>query len=179
MTSAAQSQEIFDIVDGDDRVIGQASRSEVHARKLRHRAVHVFVFNARGELFVQKRSATKDTFPRCYDSSASGHLASGEDYDVCARREIQEELGLVVPAESLRKHFKIEACEDTGCEFVWVYSVVTSEPPTIDLDELESGEFWARDHAKSTLAAHPQQFARCFVRVFHEFETRGLWSSPP
>jgi isopentenyl-diphosphate delta-isomerase len=174
MINAEHPLEIFDVVDGDDHVIGQASRSEVHARKLRHRAVHILVFNTRGELFVQKRSAAKDTFPRCYDSSASGHLASGEDYDVCAGREIQEELGLVVPMESLRKHFKIEACEDTGCEFVWVYSVVTNEPPMINLEELESGEFWTRERAKSTLTAHPEQFARSFVRVFHEFDKRGL-----
>jgi isopentenyldiphosphate isomerase len=175
MTSAKQSQEIFDVVDGNDRVIGQESRVEVHARKLRHRAVHVLVFNARGELFVQKRSAAKDTSPSCYDSSASGHLASGEGYDVCASREIQEELGLVVPVQSLQKHFKIEACEDTGCEFVWVYSVATDELPKINLEELESGEFWTRDRAKSMLTAHPEQFARSFVRVFHEFDGRGLW----
>jgi len=58
------SDEIFDVVDELDRVIGTAPRSEVHRRKLRHRAVHVLLFNTRAELFVQKRSAAKDTFPR-------------------------------------------------------------------------------------------------------------------
>ena len=55
------SEEIFDIVNERDEVIGQAPRHEVHARGLRHRAVHVLVFNARGEVFLQKRSMKKDS----------------------------------------------------------------------------------------------------------------------
>ncbi|MGA2604303.1 MAG: NUDIX domain-containing protein [Verrucomicrobiia bacterium] len=174
------SEEIFDVVDNHDRVVGTAPRSDVHARKLRHRAVHVFLFNRKSELFVQKRSATKDSFPKCYDSSASGHLNSGEDYDACAARELEEELGLILPADQFAKRFKIEACEDTGCEFVWVYSVVTDEPPRINLGELESGEFWTHQHTQRMLAAHPEQFARSFPLVFEEFERRRLWpaSSP-
>ncbi|MEJ0091140.1 MAG: hypothetical protein WDM80_15525 [Limisphaerales bacterium] len=53
------SEEIFDIVNERDEVIGQAPRKEVHARGLWHRAVHVLVFNARGEVFLQKRSMLK------------------------------------------------------------------------------------------------------------------------
>ena len=173
------SEELFDVVDDLDRVVGTALRSEVHARKLRHRAVHVFLFNLKSELFVQRRSATKDSFPRCYDSSASGHLSSGEDYDACARRELEEELGLILPANRFRKHFKIEASEDTGWEYVWVYSVIADDPPRINVTELESGEFWTRQHTGRMLDAHPEQFARSFPVVFKEFERRHLWPARP
>ena len=165
------------MVDDLDRVIGSAPRSEVHRRKLRHRAAHVLLFNSRAELFVQKRSAAKDTFPRCFDSSASGHLDSGEDYDTCARRETLEELGLVVPFGQLSRHFKIEACEQTGWEFVWVYSIITDEPPRINLEELESGEFWTPEYTRSLLAAGPQRFAPAFALVFGECDRRGLFPS--
>src|SRR5690606_34978196 len=63
------TEEIFDVCDADDRVVGQARRSDVHARGLLHRAVHVFVFNSRGELLVQRRSANKDEYPLCLTSS--------------------------------------------------------------------------------------------------------------
>jgi len=63
---------MFDVVNDRDEVIGQERRPEVHRLGLRHRAAHVLVFNARGELFLQKRSMTKDTFPGAWDSSASG-----------------------------------------------------------------------------------------------------------
>lgn len=173
------SDEIFDVVDELDRVIGTAPRSEVHRRKLRHRAVHVLLFNTRAELFVQKRSAAKDTFPLCFDSSASGHLNSGEDYDTCARRETQEELGLVVPAGQFCRRFKVEACEQTGWEFVWAYSVVTDQVPRINLDELESGEFWTPGHTQSRLMADPRQFAPAFILVVNEFDRRSLFPAKP
>ena len=88
------TEEIFDVVDADDRVIDQQPRSEVHRLGLRHRAIHLLVFNAAGELFLQKRSMKKDCFPGTWDSSASGHVDSGESYDACALREPPEELGL-------------------------------------------------------------------------------------
>ena len=59
--------EIFDVVNERDEVIGRATRSEVHERGLLHRAVHIFVFNSRGELFIQKRSMSKDRNAGKYD----------------------------------------------------------------------------------------------------------------
>lgn len=167
--------EIFDVVDELDRVIGQALRAEVHARKLRHRAVHVFLFNERGDLFVQKRAASKDTFPGCYDSSASGHLASGETYDACARRELQEELGLTIAPTGLQKHFKVEACEQSGWEFVWTYSVQTGEAPQPNPQEIESGAFWPSEQVRARLVTHPGEFAPSFARIVDEFDRRVLW----
>ena len=67
-------------------MIGREPRSVVHARGLRHRAVHVLVFNSAGELFLQKRSMTKDNDPGLWDSSCSGHVDAGETYDEAAVR---------------------------------------------------------------------------------------------
>jgi isopentenyldiphosphate isomerase len=179
MAKSAVADEIFDVVDELDHVISSAPRSEVHRLKLRHRAVHVLIFNSRAELFVQKRAATKDTFPRRFDSSASGHVNSGEDYDSCARRETQEEIGLLLPAEQFSRCFYIEACEQTGWEFVWVYLVVTDQVPRINLDELESGIFWPPQHIRSLIVANPEHFAPAFMLIFNEFEGRGLFPVKP
>src|SRR5438046_2178358 len=102
-TAVGMTDEFFDVVDEKDEVIGRASRAEVHRRGLKHRAVHVLVFNSRGQLFLQKRSQTKDTFPGAWDSSAAGHLCCGEQYDGCALRELEEEIGLApsTPPERL------------------------------------------------------------------------------
>jgi isopentenyl-diphosphate delta-isomerase len=110
-------EEIFDVCDAQDRVIGQAPRSVVHRDKLLHRAVHVFVFNTQNQLLVQLRSATKDEFPLCYTSSASGHLSTGEDYLESAVREMEEEIGLVAPLKFLGK---FPASED----FAWDHTVL-------------------------------------------------------
>ncbi|MEY2408080.1 MAG: hypothetical protein QOF48_750, partial [Verrucomicrobiota bacterium] len=113
LTLGRVSDEIFDVVNERDEVVGRAPRREVHQNGLRHRAVHVLVFNSRGEVFLQKRSMTKDTFPGAWDSSASGHLDCGEDYDACAIRELREELGVVL-ATAPRRLFKIDSCAETG-----------------------------------------------------------------
>src|ERR1700722_12214933 len=102
------SEEIFDVVNERDEVTGQAPRREVHARGLWHRAIHVLVFNARGEVFLQKRSMKKDTAKGKWDSSSSGHVDTGEDYDTCAVRELREEIGLAVDNVPQRL-FKLDA----------------------------------------------------------------------
>lgn len=114
------AEEIFDVVDENDRPVGRAPRREVHARGLRHRAVHVLVFDAAGRVLLQRRSATKDTFPNTWGASASGHVDAGEDYDACAVRELREEVGLV-PAAPLQRVLRLTPCVETGNEFVWVY----------------------------------------------------------
>ena len=169
-------EEIFDVVDPADRVIGQAPRSQVHSLHLLHRAVHVLLFDRSGALLVQKRSATKDTYPGCYDSSASGHLNAGEEYDAAAARETQEELGLVIPLGTLQKQFKIDACADTGWEFVWIYTGQSSAELVVpNPDEIESVTALNRTQIESLLATQPESCARSFRRVLSEIFNRGLF----
>lgn len=160
------AEEFFDCVDGNDQVIGRASRPEVHQQGLRHRAVHVLVFNQRGEVFLQKRSMKKDTFPGTWDSSAAGHLDCGEDYDQCALREMQEELGFT-PSEPLERLFKLNACPETGQEFVWVYRCHGEGPFTLHPEEIERGGWFATEEVTRWLRQDPEDFASGF---------RVLWS---
>src|SRR5260370_30637230 len=88
-------KENLQVVDEQDRPIRGVDRATVHAERLLHRAIHIFVLNNAGELFLQRRSYRKDTFPRKWDSSAAGHVDLGETYEAFATRELREELGLV------------------------------------------------------------------------------------
>ncbi|MDH3859471.1 MAG: NUDIX domain-containing protein, partial [Gammaproteobacteria bacterium] len=72
------SHELLDVVDENDNIIAVKTRGEIHAECLMHRAVHILVFNSAGELFLQKRSLSKDEQPGKWDSSAAGHVDSGE-----------------------------------------------------------------------------------------------------
>jgi len=156
------TEEIFDVVNERDEVVGQATRAEVHARGLLHRAVHVLVFNARGEVFLQKRSMAKDKSPGLWDSSASGHVDSGEDYSACAIRELREEIGLVLE-EPLGRLFKLTACQATDQEHVWVYRCVAEGPFTLNPREIDRGEWVAPDEVTRRIAERPRDFAAAFV----------------
>ncbi|MGW1540276.1 NUDIX hydrolase [Streptomyces sp. NPDC002309] len=88
------ADEILDVVDEHDRVIGQAPRGEVYGRGLRHRCVFVQARDAEGRLFVHRRTATKMVFPSLYDMFVGGVVGAGESYDDAALREAEEELGV-------------------------------------------------------------------------------------
>lgn len=159
------SEEIFDVCNEHDEVIGQNTRPEVHRLGLRHRAVHVLVFNSRGEVFLQKRSMKKDTFPGAWDSSAAGHLDSGEDYDQCAVREMREELGIVAE-KTPERLFKIAARAETGQEHVWVYKYQCDGPFCLHPEEIEGGDWFAPRRISQWLQERPEDFASALVYLW-------------
>ena len=164
------AEEIFDVVNERDEVIGQAPRREVHARGLWHRAAHVLLFNARGEVFLQKRSMKKDTAKGKWDSSSSGHLDTGEDYDACAVREVREEIGLELAAtgasQPLQRLFKIDARKETGWEFCWIYRCESEEPFVLHPEESETGDWFAPDAVTRWVNEQPHDFASAFVLIW-------------
>lgn len=130
--------EIVDIVDEFDQVVAQVTRREMRARGLRHRAVYVLVFNAAGQLFVHRRTATKDIYPSHHDVAAGGVLAAGEGYDDAAERELFEELGVRAP---LRRLFDLRYSHG-GLEVNGVvYSCSHEGPFRLQPSEIESGRF--------------------------------------
>jgi len=159
------NEDIFDVVNERDEVIDAKPRSFVHANGLLHRAVHVFVFNRRGEIFLQKRSMKKDRQPGVWDSSCSGHVDSGETYDQTAVRELQEEIGLKVAATPQRL-FKIDACEETDAEFVWVYRCESDGPFELHPDEIERGDWFTPAQVSKWIADKPEEFATAFVLIW-------------
>jgi isopentenyl-diphosphate delta-isomerase type 1 len=168
--------EMLDVVDEADEVVGQERRAQAHRLGLRHRAAHVLVFNAKGQLFLQKRSATKDRHPGVWDSSAAGHVEQGESYEACAVRELAEELGLKLdrPPEKL---FKIVACEETGQEFVWVYRCQAQGPFVLPAEEIERGEWFEPQVVSAWLETKPEDFAPTFPLLWRRLQTAGYIQS--
>jgi isopentenyldiphosphate isomerase len=88
------ADEIVTIVDEHNKVLGAVPRREMRAKNLPHRSTYILVFNAQGELYVQKRTMTKDVFPGYYDPAAGGVVLAGESYEQGAVRELAEEMGI-------------------------------------------------------------------------------------
>ncbi len=160
------TDEVFDVVNERDEVIGCERRTEVHRLELRHRATHILVFNAQGKLFLQKRSANKDRHPGVWDSSAAGHVDHGESYDACALRELAEELGLEV-SQPLERLFKLKAGPETGQEFVWVYRCQANGPFVLPPDEIERGDWFEPAAITRWIAERPEAFAPTFPVIWN------------
>ncbi len=167
------ADEIFDVVDEMDRPVGLATRRDVHERGLRHRAVHVLVYNSAGEVFLQRRSFSKDSHPGRWDSSASGHLDAGEAYLGAAVRELSEELGVEATAGELDELGRLEACEATGQEFVRVYRVRREGPFRWHPEEIIDGRFVAPEDVGAWIAADRSAFAGAFCLVWERFGGGG------
>ncbi|MDN3022136.1 NUDIX domain-containing protein [Streptomyces sp. S.PB5] len=90
----SSADEILDIVDENDQVIGQSPRGRAYAEGLRHRCVFIQARDATGRLFVHRRTPTKLVFPSLYDMWVGGVVGAGESYDEAALREAEEELGV-------------------------------------------------------------------------------------
>ena len=97
--------EYLDVVDAQGEPTGEVvERSKAHLLGIRHRTSHVWLYrmkNNRAEILLQKRCASKDSFPGCYDISSAGHIPSGCSFEESAIRELEEELGVQACAAKL------------------------------------------------------------------------------
>ena len=136
------NDEIFEIVDEDNRVVGTAKRSECHGNpSLIHRTAHVIVFHPDGRILLQKRSMEKDIQPGKWDTSVGGHLMLGEDFETAARREMVEELG-ILDSLQLRNIFDSKIRNSIESENTRVFSTVCAGPFDFPKSEIDEVKFW-------------------------------------
>lgn len=143
-------EEFFDLVNEQGEPIGKARRSECHGNPaLLHQAVHVFVFNEEGQLFLQQRSLQKDVQPGKWDSSVGGHVDLGEEAEHAARRELREELG--VPNGEPRFLYSYLWRSPIESELIRSYHLIHNGPFTLHPEEIQDGRFWSRDEIDAAL----------------------------
>jgi isopentenyldiphosphate isomerase len=121
-------------------------------------------------VFLQKRSMKKDRQPGLWDSSASGHVDSGEDYDACVVRELREELGLEL-SHAPRRLFKLVASAETDQEHVRVYQCEAEGPFQLHPDEIECGDWFEPDEVTRWMKERPNDFASALLIIWKKVMT--------
>ena len=163
---ASPPDERLPVVDENDQVRGDVTRAEMHGNNLRHRAVHILIFNQTGDMYLQQRSRWKDRHPLKWDSSAAGHVSAGETYDETARRELKEELDVDVPLERI---FQLTASSRTDHEFIWGYRGIVLENVRPNKCEIERGVFLPPVVIDSWTSARPDDFAPGFLECWKAY----------
>ena len=135
--------EIITIVDADNTIVGSATRREMRTKGLPHRASYILVFNSMGELFVQKRTMSKDIYPGYYDVATGGVVLADESYDLSAKRELAEELG--ARNTPLTPHFDFKHEDDINIVWGRLYTCTYDGEIVLQEEEVESGEFLTID----------------------------------
>jgi 8-oxo-dGTP pyrophosphatase MutT (NUDIX family) len=163
--------EIVDLVDEANRVVGRARRSEVRARNLLHRGVGILCRNSRGEVFVHRRTETKDVFPGMYDMFVGGVVGAGEEYAEAARREVAEELGIT--GAELRYLFHHLYLGPRNRSWVAVYEVEWDGPVRLQESEVAWGAYLGME---ALIAKLPEwTFVPDGLEIFQRYR-QGSWS---
>src|SRR3990172_12943973 len=116
--------ELLDIVNERDEVIGQMLRSQVYAQKLHNfRAVNAFIQNDEGKLWIPRRTQHKRLFPLALDASMGGHVGSGESYFEAFKREIFEELRIEITADNYEEIGALYPHEHDVSAFMKLYLI--------------------------------------------------------
>ncbi len=161
--------ELLEIVDENNNVIGIEKRSVIHQRKLYHRSVQILLFNSKNELFIQQRALNKDIYPGLFGFSVGGHVDIGESYEQAALREIKEELGIDLKPQQLKLIKVFPPCKENMYEFAAVFIAYNiDQEPKINTHEVASGMFVPLDKLKLMLQEHQEKFCPDFKLVFRQ-----------
>jgi isopentenyl-diphosphate delta-isomerase len=158
------ADELLDIVNENDLVIGQEWRSTVYAHKQNNfRVINAFLINTRGQLWIPRRTHFKQLFPLALDASVGGHVMAGEIYEHALIRETQEELGIHLSSTDYYFKGKLNPSQHAVSAFMYVYIIPTDTVPPYNrhdfcdffwltpaelLERLEQGELAKGDLAK-------------------------------
>lgn len=162
--------ELLEVVDERDRVIGMDTRRRIHEKHLLHRAVHVFLFDSRGRLYLQRRSDYKDRFPGLLDSSAAGHVDPGEAYEQAARRELKEELDIDAHVVEITR---VTPSEITDFEHVALYRAQSDAKPHPDPGEVQWGAFFEPTEVDRLIEKAPDDFVPIAVHLWNHYKRQN------
>lgn len=100
-----EGEEILDIVDSNDQVIGTVRRKDYGSLPVNQfiRFSEIFIQRPDGDIWLPRRSKTKKIAPGGLDMSAAGHVLSDETYEEAAIREIAEETGIAIESSRLQE----------------------------------------------------------------------------
>lgn len=133
-------EEILDLVNEDDQVIGQIGREELHKRNLHnYRVVDGLLKNQEGKLWIPKRTAHKKLAPNALDFSVAGHVTSGMTYEEALRQELKEELNLDLDQLSWRILGKQTPYEDGTHCFRMIYEIKFDGTPNFNPEDFTEG----------------------------------------
>lgn len=155
-------EELFPLVNEQGELIGKATRAYCHSGSfVLHPVVHLHVFNAAGQLFLQKRAMNKDIQPGMWDTSVGGHVDFEETLEHPVPVDSTESVAIEAPAPWVLAALQREACEELGlmnfapvfvfrypfrsafeCELVHSFFTIYDGPITIDPIEISEGRFW-------------------------------------
>ncbi|WP_405383410.1 isopentenyl-diphosphate Delta-isomerase [Maribacter sp. LLG6340-A2] len=159
------------LVNTDNEQIGTMPKMEAHEKALLHRAFSVFVTNAKGEIMLQQRAASKYHSPLLWTNTCCSHQRVGESNIDAGKRRLQEEMGFQTELEELFS-FIYKAPFDNGLtehEFDHVMLGSYNEEPKINPLEVEAWKWMSPEDVRQDIAKNPKEYTVWFKIIFEKF----------
>lgn len=159
-----ESEELI-LVNEADEPIGHASKAGCHdGDGVLHRAFSLFVFNAEGELLLQRRSDQKRLWPGFWSNSCCSHPRAGEAMDEATHRRLEQELGVHAELEYLYKFQYQASFRDLGSEheLCWVYLGRTNDSVKVNRNEISEWRYVAPEKVAREIDEHPERYTPWF-----------------
>ena len=160
-------EELLDIVNNTDAVVGLARRSVIHQCGLQHRGAHVFLFSGDGKMLVQKRSADRSASPSMLDCSVSEHVKAGESYLDAALRGMKEEMGVtdveISPLVTFRMNYGLN---DNEISTLYM-GQVTPEIVRFDPVEIAEISYYSLDQLEELMRDEKNIFCGWFIQIMN------------
>ena len=150
------------IVNDEDEIIGAAEKSEARKQGQIHRIVRVLLHDGKGNVLLQKRHPKAQDSPDCWDFSAAGHVDEDESYEVAAKREMEEELGLKnSPLDPLFKFYTDKIKDGMHIRRFNKVFLAQAQPTAVrpNLTELGGVEWFAKSQITEMIHNHPDKFS--------------------
>jgi isopentenyldiphosphate isomerase len=139
VTTVNNTNELLDLVNEHDQVIGKLPRGEVYAQGLSNfRSVNGFIRNRNNQLWIPRRTEHKSIFPGGLDMGVAGHVESGESYLDSFLRECREEINVSLNSQQFRVFGYLNPYLATISSFMMVYEVWLDETPQYNVDDFQS-----------------------------------------
>lgn len=165
-TPEGRKREVLEIVDKECNPVSILNRENIHKKGFFHKAIHIFIFNENGEIYLQKKSPTVDENPGLWTSSVSGHVLAGEGVLISAQRELKEELSIKV---KLKKVLKLPPSEETNMQCLSLFVGYTRKKPKPNPLEIEEGRFFSTEEVEELLQTNPEAFSPTFRFLWKKY----------
>lgn len=165
--------EIVDVVDENDVIIGQATKAQVNSDpKLIHREIGVLIYDDKNRIYIQQRSYKKKFYPGWWIISVAGHIPAGMDPLAAAHMELVEELGFDT---ELKFYIKEKLCFPTETHFAYGYAGRFPQETVIKInrDEIEQGKF-VKEQELDEMIAGGEKLEDYSLADFRKFWREGL-----
>ncbi len=170
---SSESEELI-LVDQNDVQTGTLSKAACHdGEGVLHRAFSLFIFNGRGELLLQQRSASKRLWPLFWSNSCCSHPRAGETMDEAVGRRLHQELGLSGELEFIYKFAYTARFGDEGSEneLCSVFLGRTDESAIANANEIAGVRYVTAGQLDRELVAEPERFTPWFRMEWERLTT--------